>query len=202
MEEIAGLQRTHPLINLREAAYPWAYEDAPMKDLIYALRMAPSEGEKFLYEMAIQGFVTLNQDQQTITLKDRLFEYLLNWEGKRDYDVIQFVSRVEQGNNAQVSLLNYQMDIAGIGMIAVSDSQQVNLFPRGGLITVNSGMNFNFDGRINAGLFSYWGANHAFNYDQFMIDMPQIDSMRFKVKEFNPPPGEESSIGKCPNGII
>ena len=194
MEAIAGLQRTHPLINLREAAYPWAYEDAPMKDLIYALRMAPSEGEKFLYEMAIQGFITINQDQQTVTLKDRVFEYLLNWEGKRDYDVIQFVSRVEQGNNAQVSLLNYQMDIAGIGTIAVSDSQQVNLFPRGGLITVNSGMNFNFDGRINAGLFSYWGANHAFNYDQFMIDMPQIDSMRFKVKEFNPPAGGRAAL--------
>jgi len=194
MEEIAGFQPVHPLINLREAAYPWAYVDAPMKDLIYALRMAPAEGEKFLYEMAIEGFVTFNQDKETISLTDRLFEYLLNWEGKRDYDVIQFVSRVEQGNNAQVSLLNYQMDIAGIGVIAVSDSQQVNLFPKGGLITVNAGMNFNFDGRINAGLFSYWGADYAFIYDQFMIDMPRIDSMRFKVKEFDPAPGSRASL--------
>jgi len=194
MEEIAGLQQTHPLINLRDAAYAWGYNDAPLKDLIYALRMPMDQGEKFLYEMAIQGFVTFDEDRQTITLTDRLFEYLLNWEGKRDYDVIQFVSRVEQGNNAQVSLLNYQMDIAGIGMIALSDSQQVNLFPNGGLITVNQGMNFNFDGRINAGLFSYWGTGHSFSYDNFMIDMPRIDSMRFKVKEFSPPPGELAAL--------
>ena len=194
MEEIAGLQQTHPLMNLRDAAYPWGYNNVPLKDLIYALRMPLDQGEKFLYEMAIQGFVTFDQDQQTITLTDRLFEYLLNWQGKRDYDVIQFVSRVEQGNNAQVSLLNYQMNIAGIGMIAVSDSQEVNLFPKGGLITVNRGMNFNFDGRINAGLFSYWGTDYAFNYDNFMIDMPRIDSMRFKVKEFNPPPGERAAL--------
>lgn len=106
MEEIAGLQQTHPLMNLRDAAYPWGYDNVPLKDLIYALRMPLDQGEKFLYEMAIQGFVTFDQDQQTITLTDRLFEYLLNWQGKRDYDVIQFVSRVEQGNNAQVSLLN------------------------------------------------------------------------------------------------
>ena len=194
MEEIAGLQQTHPLMNLRDAAYGYGYEDVPMKELIYALRMPVDQGEKFLYEMAIQGFVTFDVDKQTISLTDRLFEYLLNWEGKRDYDVIQFVSRVAEGNNAQVSLLNYQMDIAGIGMIAVSDSQQVNLFPKGGLITVNEGMNFNFDGRINAGLFSYWGAKYAFNYDNFMIDMPQIDSMRFKVKEFNPPIGERPAL--------
>ena len=27
-----------------------------------------------------------------------------------------------------------------------------------------------------------------------MIDMPRIDSMRFKVKEFNPPPGERAAL--------
>ena len=88
-------------------------------------------GERFLFEMAIQGFVEFDVDAQTITLTDRLFEYLENWTGKRDYDVIQFVSRIGQGSNAQISLLNYEMDIAGVQRIAVSDSQQVNLYPRG-----------------------------------------------------------------------
>ena len=98
------------------------------------------------------------------------------------------------GSNAQVSLLNYQMDVAGISRIAVSDSQEVNLYPRGGRITVNEGMDFDFDGRINAGLFSYWGQGYSFDYDYFKIDMPQFDSMRFKVKEFNPKPGERAAL--------
>ena len=194
MEEIAGLQKNHPLRELRDAAYGFGYEDMPLKDLTYALRMAPEEGEFFLYHMAIQGFVTFDVDAQTISLTDRLFEYILNWEGKRDYDVIQFVSRIPTGNNAQVSLLNYQMDIAGISRIVVSDSQEVNLYPRGGRITVNEGMDFDFDGRINAGLFSYWGQGYSFDYDYFKIDMPQVDSMRFKVKEFNPKPGERAAL--------
>lgn len=194
MEQIAGLQQTHPLINLRDAAYSFGYNDMPLRDLTYAMRMPPEQGERFLFEMAIQGFVEFDVDQQTISLTDRLFEYLQNYQGKRDYDVIQFVSRIPQGSNAQVSLLNYEMDIAGISRIAVSDSQQVNLFPRGGKITVQQDMDFRFDGRINAGLFSYWGINHSFSYDAFKIDMPQIDSMRFKVKEFNPPPGERAAL--------
>jgi len=194
MEQIAGLQRIHPLIELRDAAYSYAYQDMPLSELTYALRMPKEQGERFLFEMAIQGFVDFDVDTQTITLTDRLFEYLKNWQGERDYDVIQFVSRIPQGNNAQVSLLNYEMDIAGISRIAVSDSQQVNLFPRGGKITVQKGMDFKFDGRINAGLFSYWGENHTFDYTSFKVDMPKIDSMRFKVKEFNPTPGERAAL--------
>lgn len=194
MEQIAGLQQTHPLIELRNAAYGFGYEDMPLRDLTYALRMPPEQGERFLFEMAIQGFVEFDVDKQTISLTDRLFEYLENYEGKRDYDVIQFVSRIPSGSNAQVSLLNYEMDIAGIERIAVSDSQQVNIFPRGGKITVKEGMDFRFDGRIQAGLFSYWGINHSFSYDSFKVDMPQIDSMRFKVKEFDPPPGERAAL--------
>jgi hypothetical protein len=145
--------------------------------------MPLADGENFIYEMAIQGFVFLDEDKNTVVVTDKLFEYLSNWRGKRDYDVIQFISRVEKGYNAQINLINNQMQIAGIGMIAVSDSQQVSLYPNGGLIAVNEDMDFKFDGLINAGLFSFWGSNHEFKYDQFMVDMPKIDSMRFKVKQ-------------------
>ena len=194
MEQIAGLQRTHPLIELKNAAYGYGYENMPLRELTYALRMDPESGERFLFEMAIQGFVEFDVDAQTITLTDRLFEYLENWTGKRDYDVIQFVSRIGQGSNAQISLLNYEMDIAGVQRIAVSDSQQVNLYPRGGRITMKKDMDFTFDGRINAGLFNYWGQGYTFDYQGFRVDMPQIDSMRFKVREFNPPPGERAAL--------
>ena len=41
---------------------------------------------------------------------------------------------------------------------------------------------------------SYWGENHTFDYSSFKVDMPKIDSMRFKVKEFNPTPGERAAL--------
>ena len=194
MEEIAGLQQTHPLEELKLASYEFGYQDMPLANLIYALRMPRAQGERFLYEMSIQGFVEFNVDQQTISLNDRLFEYLDNWSGKRDYDVIQFVSRIGKGSNAQISLLNYEMDIAGVSRIAVSDSQQVALYPKGGKITMKEDMDFTFDGVINAGLFNYWGAGYTFDYQEFRVDMPQIDSMRFKVKQFDPPPGERPAL--------
>ena len=194
MDQIAGLQQRHPLMELRDASYPLGYYDMPVDDLIRALRMPQEQGEAFLFKMAIMGFAQFDVEQQTYSLSDRLFEYLENWTGKRDYDVIQFVSRVPTGDNAQLSLLNYEMDIAGIGRIAVSDSQQVDIYPSGGQITMREGMNFHFNGRINAGLFSYWGQQYSFSYDAFKIDMPQIDSMRFKVREFNPPPGELAAL--------
>ena len=194
MEQIAGLQKTHPLEELKNASYAFGYKDMPVSDVIYALRMAKEEGERFLFEMSIQGFTEFDVDKQTISLTDKLFDYLQNWTGERDYDVIQFISRIGQGGNAKISLLNYEMDIEGVERIAISDSQQVMLYPRDKKITMKKDLDFIFDGRINAGLFSYWGQGYAFDYQGFRIDMPQIDSMRFKVKEFNPTPGERASL--------
>jgi hypothetical protein len=194
MEQLAGFQQNHPLMELRDASYSFGYENMPVESLIRALRMPKEQGEAFLFRMAIMGFATFDVEQGLYSLNERLFEYLDNWTGKRDYDVIQFVSRVPTGDNAQLSLLNYEMDIAGVGRIAVSDSQRVDLYPLGGKLTMREGMDFIFDGRINAGLFSYWGQDYGFDYDEFKIHMPQVDSMRFKVKEFNPPPGELAAL--------
>ncbi len=194
MEQIAGLQKTHPLEELKNSSYAFGYNDMPVGELIYALRMAKEEGERFLFEMSIQGFAEFDLDKQTISLTNRLFEYLQNWTGERDYDVIKFISRIGKGSNAQISLLNYEMDIEGVERIAVSDSQQVMLYPRDKRITMKKDLDFIFDGRINAGLFSYWGQGYNFDYQGFRIDMPQIDSMRFKVREFNPPLGERASL--------
>lgn len=194
MEQIAGLQRVHPLIELRTAGAGLGNENMDLKEFIRALRMPYEEGLRFLYQMAILGFVDLDVKGEAVTLHPKMFEYLLNWEGKRDYDVIQFASRIAQGVNAQLSLLNYDLDMAGIGQFSLSDSQQVNIIPSGGKITVREGMNFTFSGRINAGLFSFWGKDYSFSYDRFAIDMEQIDSMRFKVKQFDTPPSERPAL--------
>ena len=54
------------LVNLRDAAYAWGYIDAAQGfDLRPTHAYGPGENS---YEMAIQGFVIFDQDQQTITL--------------------------------------------------------------------------------------------------------------------------------------
>jgi len=45
-------------------------------------------------------------------------------------------------------------------------------------------MNFSFAGRVHAGTFDFFARGCEFNYEQFKLDMPVIDSMSFAVSSF------------------
>ena len=155
------------------------------------LRMDRRNAHIVMMQMSVYGFVRYDLDTKTATFKDKVVDYVNNFELKRDYDVIQFVSNKTGSANATLSLLDYSMEIEGINTIALSDSQKVRLFPKDRKIKVHENLNFDFDGKIVAGRFSYWGNVFKFNYDDFRINMDNIDSMRFKVESF-----EKNSLGQ------
>ena len=185
MDEIKGLDEVGPLRNIASVVETFGSKTLSLDDMARGLRMSKEATHRFMLQMSIGGFVNYDQASEGITVKDKLFNYIQNERGRRDYDVIRFVSGLESGANASISLLNYDMDIQGIAAIALSDSQEVALFPSGRKITVHEGLDFDFDGRISAGRFSFWGREFFFDYDLFQMNMPTIDSMRFKVLSFD-----------------
>jgi hypothetical protein len=184
MERIKGLDEVGPLRNIAKVVDLYGRREMTLDEMAKGLRMSKEATYRFMLQMSIMGFVSYDLASEAIVVKDKLYNYMLNERGKRDYDVIRFVSGLESGANASISLLNYDMDIRGISAIALSDSQQVALFPKDKQITVHEGLDFDFDGRITAGRFSFWGSQFFFDYDQFQMNMPTIDSMRFKVLSF------------------
>ncbi|NVK05069.1 MAG: hypothetical protein HWD92_09605 [Flavobacteriia bacterium] len=184
-DALSGGFGDNPLFELRRVALARDTADMPIEMAASMLNMSAASAERFLLLMSIQGFVEYNRFNRTVSFTDKLFDYILNSRGRRDFDVIRFVSTAPTGPNAEVSLLNYDMTIAGIRGIALSDSQEVALFPARQMITVHEGLDFDFDGVVVAGRFTYFAQNNFFDYDMFRISMPDIDSMRFKVPEFN-----------------
>jgi hypothetical protein len=182
---IQGLSETNPLYYLSSLSKSLDRKKVSRSEVQHALRMSEPATERFLLNMMVAGFVDYDVFSHTATIKDKTFEYIQNAEGKRDYDVIRFQSQVTKGENARLSLLDYQLEINGIDQIAVSDSQKVAMFPKGGKILMQEDFNFKFDGVIRAGRFTYWGNEYLFNYEQFKVNMTNIDSMKFKVMSFN-----------------
>lgn len=189
--DIGGLADRNPLYDLRGMVDAYGKREFHVSEVARYLRMDESNAHIFLMNMSVYGFVQYDLQERKAIFQDKIFEYINNHEKRRDYDVIRFVSTLAQGSNAQLSLLNYDMEIEGVQGVALSDSQKVGLFPRGQKITVHENMNFDFDGRIAAGRFTYWGDQFKFNYEQFRINMENIDSMRFKVESFR-----ENSAGQ------
>ena len=183
-EQIQGLNDINPLYDLKKAGELYGRNTLSLDEMASELVMTKQNAHRFMLEMVIQGFVYYDQEKEEITLKEKVFNYTLNYEEKRDYDVIRFVSGIASGANATISLENFDMEVYGIKAIALSDSQKVALYPRNRKITVHEGLNFDFDGRISAGRFNFWGTQFYFDYNLFQINMATIDSMRFKVESF------------------
>ncbi len=182
---LSGLDNQNPLYRLKQMVDVYGKREFTSAEVGQALRMTEQNAHIFMMQMSVMGFVEYNVDRREAIIGDKVFAYINNHEKKRDYDVIRFVSNLSQGSNARLSLLNYDLEIDGVNSIALSDSQKVGLFPTNGQIIIHEDLNFDFDGRITAGRFTYWGETFKFNYDQFRINMNEIDSMRFKVLSFD-----------------
>ncbi len=185
-ERLRGLDSKSPLFRLKEMSEIYGKRAFELEEVTRFMRMDQRNAHIFMMQMSILGFVNYDLDTRQVVLRDKIFDYIANYQKKRDYDVIQFVSNTSKEANASLSLLDYGLEIEGVKAIALSDSQKVGLFPYGEKIKVYEGLNFDFDGKITAGLFSYWGNEFKFNYEQFRINMTDVDSMRFKVRSFEP----------------
>jgi hypothetical protein len=102
---------------------------------------------------------------------------------KRDYDVIRFVSRTDAGKeNAKLDLQTKDLTINGIPTIFLSDSQNVRIVPLNNSIIMKRNRDFQFDGIIDAGLFKFYGKNFFFEYDNFRVNLQNIDSLSISAK--------------------
>ena len=183
-ERLQGMDDVNPLYRIREYVMKQnagGREFDPVS-LSRHMHLSPDQVKPLLMILSNAGFLTYNVELDKVVVKDRLFDYIRNSEKKRDYDVIQFNSTVG-GNetNASLNLLNYDLRIDGVERIFLSDSQVVNIFPKGQTVLVKKNRNFDFAGVVNAGRFQFFGKEFDFDYTLFKINLKNVDSLRIKV---------------------
>ena len=182
---LQGLSLENPLVKVDQVGIAFGNENITLYDMAVGLGMPLEPCGRFMMELAVQGFVRYDIEKRLIDVLPKTSEYILNHDNRRDYDVIRFVSEVAQGMNARLSLLNFDMEVVGVQTIALSDSQKVALYPTQQKVLIHKGLNFDFDGRVEAGRFTFYSRENKFNYDLFQFNMPAIDSMRFSVPSFD-----------------
>ena len=180
---LQGLAAKNPLYLVDKIATSYN-NSLSLKDMARAYGMGEPACEIFMMELAVMGFVRYDLERQWIDVQPKVREYILNDQAKRDYDVIQLVSEIATGMNAQVSLLSGDMDLVGIQQLAVSDSQKVAFYPEKQRIILKKDLDFDFDGVVKAGRFTFHGRQFRFAYLPFELAMATIDSMKFSVESF------------------
>lgn len=199
-DRMLGISRVHPMVEIKDCLAERGYDrELTASDVAGCMRASVSSVRPFLMKLANQGFVKYNFDRDAVYVNDRLLDYISYKSMKKDYDVIQINSDIAKkqspgtqnagipsqgvqktsGQNATLSLLSNSFDlrIEGIKRITLSDSHAVVVQPAGGQIVMQKNRDFLFNGRVYAGKFLYFGKNYRFNYDEFKILMPNVDSL-------------------------
>lgn len=185
-ERIMGIDEVHPLIALRNCANQFDSRTISVTQFATCRRIQTEMIRNQVILLAMQGYVFYDTNTDMIHLKDKLYSFIDASAKRTDYDVIEFNSTIRSESNATLSLLDFDLRIRGVSRVFLSDSQNVYIFPSDQEIIVKKNRDFSFNGRVRVGLFDYFGNNFYFDYDQFKINMPSIDSLSFRVKSRKP----------------
>jgi len=191
MDKFQGIATTNPLPQIRDFVVKGNANkrDFTIMQLAAYMKQNPQDLRIEMLKFSFYGLVSFDVDNDNVVVKDKLFNYISNNMNRLDYDIIEFYSNVPSSTiNASINLLNYDMTIHGVSEILMSDSQNVVIYPKNREIVLKKNRNYNFAGRVKAGKFEFFGKEFSFDYDQFKVNLNNVDSLRMTVdsKDLDP----------------
>ncbi|HNQ12758.1 MAG TPA: hypothetical protein PKH65_04545 [Bacteroidia bacterium] len=183
--QIQGIMQQSPLYIIKQYGAKYSTREIYIEDLAKELKLSQNQVRMLVLDLSNQGFVSYNKREDNFLIKDKLFYYLDARSGKVDYDGIFIESTISAEANATLNLLNNDLKVRGVPYVLLSDSQNVFFVPEQQELIIKKNRDMTFNGRLRAGRIDFYGDEFYFNYDDFKIDMPDVDTMRVKV------PGEK-----------
>lgn len=181
-DKLFTMSPDHILLVLRDISKKFNSREFLANDVSKNLGYSMNDVGPMLFILSNLGFVSYNTITQKVILKDKLFYYIDYNARRRDYDVIEFNSDIQGLPNATLNLDNYNIALRGIPQINLSDSQNVFIYPKGNSILLKKNRDFDFSGRVHAGLFDLYGKEFSFDYETFKINLIKVDSLSISVK--------------------
>lgn len=181
--KLAGIDEYHPLNRLKKFA-EWYYSPTfPVDEFAKWLGRPVDAVTALCIDMANKGFVFYDRQSNEITLKGKVDDFLNSFAKKKDYDVMFITSETKAPiDNAILDLKSFMLTVNGVSHIFLSDSQRVAIYPYNRQIVIGQNRSMQFDGVVEAGLFTVFGHKFSFSYDTFKIRLQRIDSIKIAVE--------------------
>ncbi len=181
--KLMGIDDYHPLNRLVKFA-EWFYSETfPVPEFAKWLNRPLESVTGLCIDMANKGFVFYDRANNEVTIKKKTKDFLDSFAKRKDYDVINIISETKAPtDNAVLDLKNYNLTINGVSGVLLSDSQRVAIYPYKQQLVIGKNRQLEFDGVVEAGLFTVFGHNFSFSYDTFKIRLQKIDSIKIAVE--------------------
>ena len=176
---IQGMDQQNPLVLLRKFADYMYVDTFTASEYANYIKKPVNQIRQQLISLSFQGFVDYNRNSDEVSLNKRLTDYIQSGMGRQDYDVIRFTTQTKDKESDAIYFIgSSNLQINGVRRIAVSDSQNVVIYPKYRKILLKKNLDFQFDGKITAGLLDMYGKDFSFSYQKFKIDLNSIDSLQ------------------------
>jgi hypothetical protein len=185
---LRGIDIKHPLYELQKISEMGKIREMHVDELGHLMKMQYERLIPIIIDYVNKGFLQYNFETKILRFNDKLYDFIMFQEGKKDYDVLSFNSSINKGSNAQVNLLNFDVRLFGVEKIALSDSQSVAVFPTNQQLILKNNRDFTFAGAIQAGRLNIYSRRSEFSYDDFKINLEIVDSIRMKCLDFEVDP--------------
>ncbi|MBC6399793.1 MAG: hypothetical protein GDA37_02050 [Ekhidna sp.] len=127
------------------------------------------------------GFADYNSDTGYLKLYPGAFHYYYSSARKFDYDNLMIPSKIKAGANAYIQLESGKINVRGVSRFFLTTDRKIFAEPEDGTVTILKGRDLEFNGMVRAGDFQFRGIKYLFNYDEFLFNLTQIDSIRLTV---------------------
>ncbi len=169
-----------PLIQLRKYSEVTHKQKFKLEDFAAYQRLPIVDAKVLIMSLANKGFLYYNMDKEEISLKDKMFDFILANAGRVDYDVILMDSYTGSTDkpNGKLDLKTYDLDLYGVKKVNLSDTQSVSIYldKRSEFLRVKKNRNLQFDGVLKAGNFDFYGDSFLFDYSKFEVAINKGDS--------------------------
>ncbi len=139
-----------------------------------------------LETLALDGYFDSNAEADQFRLSKKGILYILANLEKSDYDNFQILSQYQTNSenaNASISLKDTLLTVRGVERFVVSDSLKIVAVPSDKIVVIGRGRDFTVNGQLKSANFRFTGSGLKFNYDQFFVNLNQVDSITYTPQE-------------------
>ncbi len=128
------------------------------------------------------GLVAYNPETHVVSILNKAYHYFDAAAKEADYDYMYIKSQISNLPNAIIRLDSGQLIVNGVTSFSVVEGYDLEVEPDSSKqVIFLKDRAFTVSGTITEGDFIYNGKDFHFNYNEFLFDMPQIDSIRLNV---------------------
>ncbi len=208
--DIQGMALTHPFQSIKDFVRYNGGDEFTVESYAQFVGASVGEVRQTMMLYSFDNFVEYDEVYDVVRPTQRLYNYLDNRLAEAeatdarkranpnlrnprladvDYDVMIFESLTSEYDpktggllpNGTIDLQNYDIKLNGVNGISISDYQNVAFYPEGGRVFLKKNRDFEFSGKIQAGMVTLNGESFYFSYDDYSINLEHIESMNMTV---------------------